>query len=150
MARFRYHLQNVLNIKYQMETLAKQEFADRRQALDLEEEKLRTLLEKKEALEQEAVELLQGKLDFRDIDDNQLSRVLCDQRIANQKSMIKKAEDALEQARIALEEAIKDRKIHERLREKAFEEFMLEENRAESKVIDELTTYTYGQKKDQE
>ena len=32
------------------------------------------------------------------------------------------------------------------LREKAFEAFLQEENHAESKAIDELTSYTYGQK----
>ena len=36
--------------------------------------------------------------------------------------------------------------MHETLREKAFEVFMQEENHTESKAIDELTSYTYGQK----
>ena len=40
----------------------------------------------------------------------------------------------------------KERKMHETLREKAFEAFLQEENHAESKAIDELTSYTYGQK----
>lgn len=43
-------------------------------------------------------------------------------------------------------EAMKERKMHETLREKAFEAFLQEENHAESKAIDELTSYTYGQK----
>ena len=34
----------------------------------------------------------------------------------------------------------------EKLREKAFEQFVAEENSKESKEVDELTSYTYGQK----
>ena len=52
----------------------------------------------------------------------------------------------LEDARSRLEEAVKERKTHEKLKEKQFDEFVREENRSESKSIDELTTYTYGQK----
>jgi len=59
---------------------------------------------------------------------------------------VSKAETALENARSQLEEAVKERKNHEKLKEKQFDEFIREENRTESKTIDELTTYTYGQK----
>jgi len=39
-----------------------------------------------------------------------------------------------------------ERKTYDKLREKAFDEFMAEEKRAESKMVDELTSYTHGQK----
>ncbi len=39
-----------------------------------------------------------------------------------------------------------ERKTHEKLKEKAFEEFLMEEKRQESKEIDQLTSYTYGQR----
>ena len=146
MARFRYRLQNILEIKEKMETQARQNFADARKALDQEEETLRLLHEKQAALDREAVELRSGVLDFRDINDNHMARQLNEQAISAQVIRVRRAESALERMRQALEDAIKDRKIYEKLREKAFDEYMLEENRAESKVIDELTTYTYGQK----
>jgi flagellar FliJ protein len=146
MAKFRYHLQNIMNIKEKMESQARQEFAESRRALDLEEERLRQLYEKKEALDQEAVELLQGTLDFHDIDDNQLARLLNDQAITEQTGRVKQAEMRLEASREKLTEAIQERKTHETLREKAFQEYLVEENRAESKVIDELTTYVHGRK----
>jgi flagellar FliJ protein len=47
MARFRYRLQNVLNIKEKMEDQAKQEFSTARMLLDDEEEKLMSLKQKK-------------------------------------------------------------------------------------------------------
>lgn len=41
---------------------------------------------------------------------------------------------------------MQERKAHEKLKENAFEEFMKDELAAESKEIDQLTSYTYGQK----
>ena len=146
MAKFRYSLQNILDIKLKMETQAKQEFAAAAAALSAEEEKLDLLKLKKESLENKAATLLTGPLNFRDIDDNSLERTQTDQAIADQKKQIKKAQAVLETCRKKMEEAMTERKTYEKLRERAFEEYMLEEKRAESKAIDELTSYTYGQK----
>ena len=146
MARFRYKMQNILSIKEKMETQAKQSFADAKRRLDAELETLEELLIRKREIEKHAVEVLQGDLDMHEIEDSQMARIIIDQKIAEQRMTISKAETALENARSQLEEAVKERKTHEKLKEKQFDEFVREENRAESKTIDELTTYTYGQK----
>ncbi len=146
MARFRYKMQNILSIKEKMETQAKQRFADAKRKLDLEEEALERLFRKREEIERHAVEVLQGDLDLHEIEDSQMSRIICDQRIEEQRSRVNRATLELENARAELEDAVKERKTHEKLKEKQFDEFMREENRSESKSIDELTTYTYGQK----
>jgi len=75
-----------------------------------------------------------------------MARIISDQRIEEQKHRVNRAMLELEDARSKLEEAVKERKTHEKLKEKQFDEFVREENRSESKSIDELTTYTYGQK----
>ena len=146
MARFRYKLQNILSIKEKMETQAKQAFADAKRKLDLEEEALERLYRKREEIEKRAVEVLQGDLDLHEIEDSQMARIISDQRIEEQKHRVNRAMLELEDARSRLEEAVKERKTHEKLKEKQFDEFVREENRSESKSIDELTTYTYGQK----
>ncbi len=146
MARFRFSLQNILELKMKMETQAKQEFSAAAAALAAEEEKLDVLRLKKHNLEQEAEALLYGELNFRDIDDNQLARMQTDEAIMLQKEAIKRAEDVLEKARIKMAEAMMERKTYDKLREKAFDEFMAEEKRAESKMVDELTSYTHGRK----
>ena len=56
-------------------------------------------------------------------------------------------EEKLEQKRSVLEEAMKDRKTQEKLKEKAFDEFKMELAMEESKQIDQLTSYTFGKKK---
>ena len=146
MARFRYKLQNILSIKEKMETQAKQSFADAKRKLDLENETLEALLARKREIERHAVEILKGDLDMHEIEDTQMARIIIDQKIGEQRLNVSKAETALENARSQLEEAVKERKTHEKLKEKQFDEFIREENRTESKTIDELTTYTYGQK----
>ncbi len=97
-------------------------------------------------MEEEAVKLSTYNLNFRDIDDNQLARMQTDEAIKEQREAIKRAEDVLEKARVKMAEAVMERKTYEKLREKAFQEFVAEENRAEGKSIDELTSFTHGQK----
>ena len=147
MAIFRYSMQSILNIKLKMETQAKQEFAAAKNLLDEEEKKLAKLFERKAAYEEEARSLLTGTLNVRDIEDNKNAILMMDQYIAEQRQRVKRAEDKVEKAREKLSEIMKERKMHETLREKAFESFLQEEKRQEGKAVDELTSYTYGQER---
>lgn len=150
MARFRYRMQSVLNIKLKMETQAKQEFSAARAVLDEEEEKLLKLKERKAAYEKEAEILLKDHLKVRDIIDNKTAILRMDEYISAQLLQVRLAAEELEKARKRLSDVMKERKMHESLREKAFEEFVKEENRAESKEIDQLTSYVYGRKQSNE
>lgn len=147
MAKFRYSMQSILDIKMKMETQAKQEFSAAKYALDAEEEKLEGLKRRKRGYEEQAQVLLRGTLHVQDIEDNKNAILMMDEYIAAQKLQVKKAADNLERARERLAEVMKERKMHETLREKAFDNFRQEENRQESKSIDELTSYTYSQKR---
>lgn len=146
MARFSFSLQNVLEIKEKMESQAEQEFAAATVFAETQKEILRAIENKLAELEKEAVELLAGILDFRAIEDNQLARNQTQQKIIDQQKNVKNAELELEKARLKMAEAMMERKTYEKLREKAFDEFLAEENKAEGKAVDELTSYTYGRK----
>lgn len=150
MARFRYRMQSVLNIKLKMETQAKQEFAAAKMALDEEEEKLHALLARKEAYEAEARELLQEQIKVREVMENRTAILKMEEFVKAQQLQVELAAKQVEQARARLQEVMMERKTHETLKEKAFEDFLKEENRAESKEIDQLTSYTYGQKRAKE
>ena len=67
-----------------------------------------------------------------------------DEFIADQRYQVSLAERALEDARLRLQLAMQESKTQQRLREKAFEEFLHEENVKEAKEIDELVSYTHG------
>ena len=146
-AKFRYSLQSILDIKMKMETQAKQEFSFAQNALSGEEHKLDVLHKRKREYEKNAGELLMGPLKIRDIEDNRNAILCMDGYIAEQMKQVRLAEQKVAEARAKLTDVMKERKTQETLREKAFEEFMQEENRQESKTVDELTSYTYGRKR---
>jgi flagellar FliJ protein len=139
-------MQNILDIKLKMETQAKQEFAQAKIALDREEERLEILRNRKRDYEENAKRLLSGKLDLQEINANNEAIVLTDGMIKEQEKRVLRAAQILEKARVKLQEVMQERKVQETLKEKAFEEFLQEEKQQESKEIDQLTSYKYGQK----
>lgn len=147
MARFRFPMQSILEIKYKLETQAKQNFAAAQTALLAEEEKLKKLWDRKAGYKEKARQLLSGVLNFMDIEENQSAIEVMDGYIEEQTEKVELARRKVERAREDMAQAMRERKTYETLREKAFQEFLLEENRAEGKTVDELVSYTYGQKK---
>lgn len=146
MAKFVYRMQSILDIKNKMEEQARMNYAQARIQLTEEEEKRDELFFRKQFYEEENRESLTGSLKVRKIRDTKEAILRMDEFIAMQEEEVRKAEQKLEKRRIELTELMKERKTHEKLKEKAFEQFMAEENAKESKEIDELTSYTYGQK----
>ena len=147
MARFHYSMQSILDIKLKMETQAKQDFSAARAALDREEEILEQLVKRRQGYVDRAVQLLSGNLDVQEIEENKSAILSMDGFIADQKERVAWAEERLEQARMRLTEVMQERKTHENLKEKAFGQFLVEENRRESKEVDELTSYVYGRRR---
>ncbi len=147
MAKFIYRMQSILDIKEKMEEQAKNEFASARMHLDEEEEKLNILIKRKEGYEEQGRELQKSGLNVLDIISNRDAIARMQEFIEIQKKAVIAAQAKLEDARIRLQTAMQESKIQAKLKEKAFEEFMKEENAREFKEVDELTSYTYGQKK---
>ena len=89
----------------------------------------------------------QQVLDPLKLQENEAALTYIKEAIIDQRIRVRKAEEALERARIILQEYMIERKTHEQLREAAFEAFQEELIREESKEVDELVSYTYGQKR---
>lgn len=139
-------MQSLLDIKSKLETQAKQEFAAVKMALDIENERLEELKKRKASYEAEAEALLNGALKVQDIRDNKNAILKMDDYIVIQKQQIRAAEARVEAARQKLTGLMQERKMHEKLKEHAFEAFLEEEKKQEGKEVDELTSYTYGQR----
>lgn len=148
MSVFRYKMQNILNIKLQLEEQAKMQFAAARARLNEEEEKLRALYERRQMYVDEGIRFRQDSISVLDLRNNERAVAKMDEYIKEQKMNIRIAEKNVEQAREKMTSVIIERKSHEKLKEKAFEEFMEEEKAAESKEIDQLTSYIYTAKKE--
>ena len=116
MAKFRYRMQSILDIKYQLETQAKMELGKAQIALNEEQEKQQRLIDRKAAYLEEGRRLREDTISVNDLRDNRNAVLIMDDLIVAQRIEVAKAAEAVE------------------------------EKRAEAKVVDELTSYTYGQR----
>ncbi len=144
MAKFKYKMQNILDVKYKLETQAKSEFADANGRLLNEEKRLNGLKARKQMYELEAKVLMRGNLDMKKIQTNKRAMIAINEMINRQLAVIESCRKDVEKAREKLNDIMMDRKAHEKLKEKAFEEFKLELNAEESKQVDELVSYKFG------
>jgi len=149
MAKFKYRMQNILDIKEKLESQAKMEYAQAKIRLNQEEDILDQLRQRKEQYEMEGRELLIKNLVVQDIIENRGAVRSMEEIIHKQILQVTIAERNLEDKRIKLTNVMQERKSHETLKEKAFEGFLKDLNSQESKEIDELTSYRYGQKEDE-
>ena len=144
MAKFRYRMQNILNVKMKLESQAKIAYGIANQKYMEEQKKLQEIILRRNSYEKILKESMMGTIDVRQVsharaDVNTMKTIMRRQMIE-----VHKAERALEDARRALNEVMMERKTHEKLKEKAFEQFKAELNAEESKEIDQLVSYTYN------
>lgn len=144
MAKFIYRMQSILDIKEKLEEQARNEFAAARMRLNEEEEKLALLKERKASYEEQGRELQKSGLNVLDILTNRDAIARMQEFIEIQMGAVEAANAQLEKARIKLRTAMQESKTQEKLRERAFEEFVREENAREAKEVDELVSYTYS------
>ncbi|MCR4761917.1 MAG: flagellar export protein FliJ [Lachnospiraceae bacterium] len=146
MARFRYRMQNILNIKERQEEMQRNALAAARLKLREEEEKLSGLMSRRADYREEGRAMRVKALSVLDIMANNHAVSTMDEMIASQRSHVARAEKNVEIERQRLTEAMQERKMHEKLREKAFEKFLKEERALEAKTNDERSSFIYGQK----
>ena len=150
MAKFIYRMQNILDIKYKLEEQAKQEYMTVQARLNEEKDRLQDLEDRKAAYFTQYRILLQERLDILEIETCKNAIILMDEYIHNQQLVVGQVEKELEQAIRKMNEAMQERKIHEKLREKQWETFLQELSQEEMKEIDQLISYQYNHGQEQE
>ena len=148
MAKFIFKMQNILDVKLKLEDQAKSVYASAIGKLEEEKEKKRLLDQRKKDYESKLTSMMYEKLQVMEIRQLEEAVEVIKYRIQEQMIAIKSAELRVEQARIALNVAMVERKTYEKLKEKEFEEFKLEVNAQEKKEIDELVSYTFSKPKE--
>ncbi|HOO28821.1 MAG TPA: flagellar export protein FliJ [Lachnospiraceae bacterium] len=149
MSKFIYRMQNLLNIKIELEAQAKNEFAIANARLRAQEKILNALNLQKDGYEEELKKLYSKNLKIREITETQQAVEVMKYRIRLQILQVKHAQKNVETARLKLQEVMQERKKHEKLKEKKFEQFLLDEAADERKAIDELVSYRHGHKKEE-
>ncbi len=137
-------MQNILNVKEKLETQAKNEFAIAAAHEREEEEKLAVLNGRRDEFEAHLKELVGSDLNVNEIKEAEDALEVIKYHVRIQELNLAAARQELEVARQKLTAAMQERKTHERLKEKQFEQFVAEEAAKESKEIDELVSYRHG------
>ncbi len=144
MAVFRFRMQNILDMKEKLEEQARNEFAHAQRALAEEEELLNALFEKKDAYIEQGIWLRNHVIDIQEIMDNKKAIEHTEMLIEQQKLSVAVAQKKVDAATKQLMDARVQTKTYSKLREKEFEDFLAEEAKKESKEIDELNSYRFG------
>lgn len=143
MKKFRYNMESILKIKLKLEDQAKIAYANARNRLNSEEEKLGSLKQKKASYEQEKRDM-NKRLNIMKLKQLSESIEIMKLKIIQQKIIVDAAAQRLEVARIRLNDAMVERKTQEKLKEKAWQEYMIEFEAEEQKEIDERNSFNYG------
>ena len=146
MAKFKYRMQNILNIKMKLESQAKIAYGIANQKYLEEQQKLQEIILRRNNYEKAWKESMTGTIDVRAVSHARADVNTMKTLMRRQMMEVQKAERELENARKALNDIIQERKMHEKLKERAFEQFKEELKAEESKEIDQLVSYTYGNK----
>ncbi len=144
MAKFNFRLQGVLNIKQKLEDQEKIAYGLARAKLNEEEEKLQALIDRRDALFSHKQSLMNGQMDFTELNITQHAIDGNAAAIESQKKAVIRATKAMEAAQQRLEKAMKERKTYEKLRENAYEQFLQDMNYEEQLEINELVSFRHG------
>ena len=144
MAKFVFSMQNILNMKEKLEEQEKNNYSQAnmrwQEAVATLESLKQRLTNEKQKLQEEVSSSLNVKKIRQREDGVEVVRMY----VRQQELEVKQREKEVEVARERLNEAMKERKTFEKLREKAFEKFRLEENLREQKEVDELVSYRFA------
>lgn len=150
MAKFRYSMQNVLDVKYKLEDQAKTAFSQAQMKVNEAQEQLQLLVQRREGYEEQKQRLMQNRLDVRKLNECQQAIETMEYYERNQKKKIAALEAVLDNARRKLQEAMIDRKTHEKLKDNEFQVFLQELNEQEKKEIDELVSFQHNKAEEEE
>ncbi len=150
MAKFIFKLENILSIKYKLEEQAKAEYSIEIHKLRVMQEELKRLKDRMMQYEYKLRDAVSGMLDIYNIKSLEDAVENIKYNIRLQMVVIKNQEIAVENARKKVDAAMKERKIFEKLKEKAFDKFKEEVNAQEQKEINELVSFKFGSTQESE
>lgn len=144
MQKFRYGMQGILDLKYRLEDQAKGAFAAAKQRYEQELARLDSLRTERDGYEECLRKMMLGELDFLEIQAVRTGIQAKEDAIKMQQRTVQRAEHEMEAATEKLKQLMVERKTHETLKEKAFENYLREMAGEEKKETDELVSYRFN------
>ena len=149
MAKFIFKMESILSVKQKLEDQAKAEYSIEIIKLRQEEEKLDELKKRKSEYQTKLYDAVMDTLDILKIKILEDSVENIKYNIKLQMVVIVNQQQKVDRAREKLDNAMKERKTYEKLKEKAFEEFRAEINAEEQKEINELVSFKFRTSSDE-
>mgnify|MGYP004462500817 CR=1 FL=1 len=149
MAKFIFKMESILSVKQKLEDQAKAEYSIEIIKLRQEEEKLDELKKRKSEYQTKLYDAVMDTLDILKIKILEDSVENIKYNIKLQMVVIVNQQQKVDRAREKLDNAMKERKTYEKLKEKAFEEFKAEINAEEQKEINELVSFKFRTSSDE-
>lgn len=147
MARFRFSMQNLLNIKYKVEDQYQMEYGKAIQSRDSQIKKVAEIRELIQNTNHRFFEKQSGSFQVKDLKMVQDKLTFLRERERDARSELKKREELVVLWRERLASAMQDRKTYEILRDKAYERYLEEEKQQEMKRMDEQSSFKFSKNK---
>jgi flagellar FliJ protein len=144
MAKFIFKLQPVLNLKQQQEDSKKNELGKAIQMLEAEKRRLAGLEDSLTVAVREFNEKTKKTTVQKLIEFNEYLSLL-NSKIKSQKENVNNAALYVDKVREELLQAVKERKILEKLKEKKHDEYLVEQKKLEQKANDEIVSYNHNE-----
>ncbi len=144
MAGFKFKLQGFLNVREKLEEQKKLEYGKAVKVVEDEKAVKKALEDQRDETLGVFKNGLAEKISPVDIRNYNNFIKLTNDRIKNQELVIENAKKVVEEKRLSLVEAVKERKMLDVLKEKAMVQYLEDEKRDEQKKIDEIVSYKYS------
>lgn len=144
MGKFVFRLQALLNVKIQMESSLKNELGKAIQELEYHKRLLRDIEQEKEEYCEGISKKSQQGISIAELREYNSYLFFLGDRIKLKKEDIKAAQNNVDIHRVKLIKVMQERKMLEKLKEKKYELFLMEQNKEDQKRIDELVSFNYN------
>lgn len=144
MANFVFKMQSLLNIKTQMEESLKNELGKAVQKLELEKNKLKKIeIDRDECINNLKSKSSKGIIVSKIQEYNSYISLLKG-RMKIQKENINYAQNIVDKYREQLIKMMQEKEMLEKLKDKKYQEYLLEQAKADQKINDEVISYKYS------
>ena len=136
--RFKFRLASIKKLKEYIEKQCKDEFARCLTNLYLAQEQQRRTEENIKFMEEEISGMQQGVLNLPNLIISQDYLSFLHEELVRQKQVVAEKKEELEIARSKLMEAMKNRKIMDKLEEKQYQQYIYEQDKKEQALLDDF------------
>lgn len=142
MKPYKFSMEKILNLREDLEKDKMEKMVTVQNELQVQKEALQQLLDEGEKIDKERKTFS----NIQDLKQKSLYKSKIKKEIEKQDEIIATTKKTLEEKRLDLIEAQKDRKIMEKLKEKDYEEYRLNAQIEEQKELDEIAVLKYNNK----